>query len=447
MKLTRISVKKLFGIFDHSVTLSEADGITILFGPNGIGKTALLKLLNSFFTSNYSDLRSIPFLELQIHFDDNVSVTITKTQQHLSKSKRIQQDEQSQLVFLYRSADAKPERYIVEELDLDKLRISSRFIEGEIPDVSRVNSDLWLMHSTGEVVTIEGIIRRFPEYFPRHIVNNDKEPQWLRDLSKRVHVRLVQAQRLVSVDSTGNRPREYDKKHAITHAVRAYSEEITFAIRSKLEEYARLSQSLDRTFPGRVLSKRYSEPLTSGELIARLDELETKRTGLRAAGLLEEEDDANFQVHGNLDSTELRVLSVYADDTEKKLDVFNDIASRIDLLKQIINDHFKYKKISVTKDHGFTFINDLSDRLSPTQLSSGEQNELVILYELLFKVQPGSLILLDEPEISLHLEWQLGFLEDIRRIAALSSLDVVIATHSPQIINDRWDLTQELTGP
>jgi len=44
--------------------------------------------------------------------------------------------------------------------------------------------------------------------------------------------------------------------------------------------------------------------------------------------------------------------------------------------------------------------------LKLTDLSSGEQQEVVMLYELLFCVQPGTLVLIDEPELSLHVVWQ-----------------------------------------
>ena len=72
---------------------------------------------------------------------------------------------------------------------------------------------------------------------------------------------------------------------------------------------------------------------------------------------------------------------------------------------------------------------------------------IVLLYELLFVVKPNSLIMIDEPEISLHVAWQLEFLSDLQRITELSEIDVVIATHAPGIINDRMDLTVELSAP
>ena len=85
--------------------------------------------------------------------------------------------------------------------------------------------------------------------------------------------------------------------------------------------------------------------------------------------------------------------------------------------------------------------------LTAKHLSSGEQQILALLYKLLFNVKPDTLILIDEPELSLHVAWQQEFLKDLQDIIKFVGFDVLIATHSPQIIHDRWDLAVELKGP
>jgi len=90
------------------------------------------------------------------------------------------------------------------------------------------------------------------------------------------------------------------------------------------------------------------------------------------------------------------------------------------------------------------FVSSVGDHLEKAELSSGEQHELVILYQLLFRTKPNSIVLIDEPETSLHLVWQMDFLQDIQRIMDLTPFAVIITTHSPHIIHDRWDLTVEL---
>ena len=79
-------------------------------------------------------------------------------------------------------------------------------------------------------------------------------------------------------------------------------------------------------------------------------------------------------------------------------------------------------------------------------LSSGEQHQLVLLYDLLFDTKSDSLVMIDEPELSLHVEWQREMLSDLQQMADLSQFSVLLATHSPQIIGDRLDLTVELSG-
>jgi len=78
--------------------------------------------------------------------------------------------------------------------------------------------------------------------------------------------------------------------------------------------------------------------------------------------------------------------------------------------------------------------------LSLDSLSSGEQHEIVLTYDLLFKVVPNSLVLIDEPELSLHPSWQKRFLPDLLEIVKIANFDVIIATHSPYIVGTRDDL-------
>lgn len=116
------------------------------------------------------------------------------------------------------------------------------------------------------------------------------------------------------------------------------------------------------------------------------------------------------------------------------------MVERLDLFAGSINARFKGKQIRISKDRGFSVVNERQEVLSPSQLSSGEQHEVVLFYELLFKVQPDTLVMIDEPELSLHVDWQNRFIGDISKVAHMQQLDVLAATHSPDIIGDRWDL-------
>ena len=144
---------------------------------------------------------------------------------------------------------------------------------------------------------------------------------------------------------------------------------------------------------------------------------------------------------------ERKILWAYLDDVQKKLDVFDSLLRRVELFKEIINSRFSDKKFEIDKDKGFVFKSDRDNSIVPPKaLSSGEQHEIVLTYGLLFRARAKSLILIDEPELSLHVTWQRKFLEDIARISELADLDFLVATHSPSIIHDRRDLMVQLAG-
>lgn len=126
-----------------------------------------------------------------------------------------------------------------------------------------------------------------------------------------------------------------------------------------------------------------------------------------------------------------------------------DFVSRLDVFSRIIERFgFVDKKLEISPKFGYRFRlkNDVESILSPSMLSSGEQHLLIMLYELLFKAQDGSIVFLDEPEMSFHLMWQTEFLRSLTDIVNVRNgkLQCLVATHSPQIFGNRWDLTVDL---
>lgn len=74
--------------------------------------------------------------------------------------------------------------------------------------------------------------------------------------------------------------------------------------------------------------------------------------------------------------------------------------------------------------------------LSVRRASSGEQCLLVLIFGIAGHINDGSLILIDEPEISLHPKWQEEFITLlISSFSSYSRCQFIIATHSPQIIS------------
>ena len=164
-------------------------------------------------------------------------------------------------------------------------------------------------------------------------------------------------------------------------------------------------------------------------------------------GLFEHKDAPDIPKLDDTQENLTNVLSIYVQDIEEKLSVFDTISTQLLILTNIINERFQHKKLKIDKQEGFVVLARNEQRIPISSLSSGEQHELVLFYQLLFDVKPNTLILIDEPEISLHVTWQECFLEDIARASKSREFDALIATHSPDIIGDRQDWMVGLGSP
>lgn len=158
-------------------------------------------------------------------------------------------------------------------------------------------------------------------------------------------------------------------------------------------------------------------------------------------------DDGTFQECTPRKFEEPKELKVYF--AKASPFVFNkNVASRtqaeIELFEKIINSRFALtnKKVEFKSSHFEITAGDKP--IPPASLSFGEEKLICLMYELLFAAYNNSLILIDTPETSLHVSWQKDWLSDVKAIASLKNLDLIIATHSPDIIQDQWNLTVEL---
>jgi predicted ATP-binding protein involved in virulence len=115
------------------------------------------------------------------------------------------------------------------------------------------------------------------------------------------------------------------------------------------------------------------------------------------------------------------------------------------LLTQV-NEQFVNKKLVLDEQHELAVHTAQGERLPLSILSSGEQHQIVLMYDLLFHVKPNTLVMIDEPELSLHMDWQERFIGNLEKIIAVSNIDIVLATHSPYIVNGRNELLVSLSA-
>jgi len=455
MRISRLEVSELFDVFNHRIELNLDRNVTIIIGPNGFGKTKMLEMITAVSRLHLSQLDRIPFRRFSIGFEDGSSLQIEKLIAEIPKKKRGKPTKLN-IKHINQAGRVISKADVKSALAPKELGIIGEWLELYVDSLSRIGRNQWFDHRTEEYLPTEEAFQRYsnvapysilPEsYLPSHPENI---PDWLKSLAGSLNVRLINTERLVVTGQKPARRQTPSKQTQPRPSIIDYSERLVQIVKGKLTEYAQKSQALDRSFPARVLAQG-NQHTTFDDLQSKLHKLEKKSEKLVSTGLLDKqayEASVKPSEFNTLDPSTMRFLAVHAQDIDEKLRIFDDVEKKIDMLESILNRRFKYKTMSINKDDGFVFTTTKGRSIDPSNLSSGEQHEVVLLYNLLFETAANSLILIDEPELSLHVTWQRELIEDLIGIAQLVAVDLLLATHSPQIIGEYSDLAVELKEP
>ena len=429
MKLTNIKITRLFGLFDYDIDLNRENDLTIFTGPNGYGKTTILNIIYNMFNQRFFYFRKFHFELLSFYFAEKQRIDVSKKKnennadivQFIDIQIDLFVDSEHVDTFVY---DSEIENVLIKELR-------------DFFPIRKVTPELWLDRSTGKQITLIDFISENSDQIPENIINFDKKNKNSKvlQLLDKTNVYLIKEQRLFKKVSH-NIP--INNNFSFTNAIEEYSEELKNLIEQKQLEAYQIAQEIDASFLERYLECKTN--ITQDEFNHRFSKLNEKQNKLQKFGF-----STSKQGIPKYDSNETKALTVYLNVSEEKLRVYDDLLNKTELFVNILNEkRFSFKSIEISATKGFFFLSSNGEQLNLSDLSSGEQHEVVLLYELLFKTIPNTLILIDEPEISLHVMWQKTFLQDLHRIAKLKEISFVIATHSPQIINDKWELTHDL---
>ena len=417
MDIRKIAIKGLFGEIDHEIDLS--DSITIIMGDNGVGKTVVLSIIKAIFEDDFRTLLSFEFAKVEIWFKSRKDGRLTYTREGEDKLK-IESSSKDNAAFA---------------VSTDDIAVSTP------PTVHEISPNKWMDVRMHMILNLDEL----RQYYGSEIfeVSEDVFPDWYKRLFANSKVHMIATQRLFQISNNGRR--------GVHLKVLTYSRQLADYISSELSNAGKYSAELDRTFPMRLVSQlKGNKKYKSDELIGELELLERKRSQMSEVGFMDKIDEAidmDAILTANQDMTLLNVIRLYIKDSNKKIDKYQVSANKVSLFLNIINRRLSFKMISVNTDKGFVVSSskNLNREIPLERLSSGEQNEIVLFYDLIFNCDKCSLVLIDEPEISLHLEWLQQMLGDFKEIVKQNGMKMLIATHSPDFVGDNYDLVQNLT--
>ena len=441
-RLERIRVTGLLGQYSHIIELPQGEP-AILTGANGTGKSTILRLINAVGSGDWPTLSRLPFKGASLYFENAPKVQVTRRDRRL----RIAHSGEALSIDFAESPLADiPPRALAEMSHAQRLRYlarRNRLVHGVDPDV------------VGGDPSIEFATRRAREqdafYLSQLSLFGEEVPEVLRTISERFRVRFITDQRLVvrsderDVRARREPGREASAREPIRRAVTHYSEDLGRRITMELRRYANASQREDRQFPQLVAEELVRErSVELSELLPLMDDVAARREALERVGLAESVPEPKFDRKSLGDPNVQIVFKTFGEATLRKFEVLEAFRSQLELFTSFLNRRFIGKTAVTRPEEGLVFFLPDGSELAPAQLSSGEQQMLVLAYEVLFETPPGTLLLIDEPEISLHVVWQSTFVEDIAEMGRPRDLNFLLATHSPTLIGGRRDLTRSL---
>lgn len=407
----------------------------------------MLQTINAVFNKEMDTIKSTDLQSVSFFFSTGAILKIDRKKIYLDPEK----EKATGIIYLAYSIIENGKETVFDSFEnTDEYQdIVKRFLKGyrPFPFLERINESTWYDRKRETKLNLEEVIAEYGSIIFRRYSREyleDDIPQPVQDILASMDVRLIAADRLTVAKRV---ERQYGEDNIkIERRVNLIAKDLSQKIRDTIQQYAQLSQAKDRTFPLRAIKQ--SSPLTVDEIKSKMIELESKRKEFVDTGILEEEQD-DIGIHDLLDAiteSNRQNLSLYAIDTEEKLNALSSLSSSINLFRNLIDKNFNNKRIVFNKDYGFRFVTTYSDStILPQSLSSGEQHELVMFYDLIFNASENTLILIDEPELSLHIKWQLDYVDELLQIISVTKFSAVLATHSPQIIHDKWDLTVSLS--
>jgi len=443
VRITKISVKGLFGMFDHEIPLNQESRITIVHGPNGVGKTILLRIVHGLFHYEYEYIARIPFEQFRLGYEDGTLLTVEPKVRDEGESKKLalfinciaesgEKHSPFDLVISGKKLlvetilERRPDLTLVVMSDgrlfwaknVDKQKVED--IRNNFSPTGRLFEELALKKSTmPEIYTKEGLLDGDPAL---HDEVYGELSEWFKAIRADSKSRFMSTWRLLKEmpgrSTWGLRFRSQDDRDMVNILQRfsdADDDDMSFVrlpgMQSTIDEvewyFPRIAESDIVTFRGQIkhleqlkTEDSYTASLLEGEITDKISELEDEIDG--------------------------QIPSQYYDAAE---------------LARLLNERLLFKSFEIDEDL-FT-VNLRSEKdgayLPFSALSSGEQQLLTLYYQLLVKTEPDTLVMIDEPELSMNVVWQRNFLKDLQRIIELRNFDVLIATHSPQIIHDKWD--------
>lgn len=129
-----------------------------------------------------------------------------------------------------------------------------------------------------------------------------------------------------------------------------------------------------------------------------------------------------------------------------RVEMAHDARRRFRWMRHRLNKLLLHKSIEMDESGSMALVHDDGKVLPWSWASDGERRLVRLMVTAYMQAPRGSLVLIDEPETSMHLVWQQQIVPELLYVAKARRLDFLLVTHSPDIIGPRVELEVGLSG-
>lgn len=369
--LRHITIKRLFHLYDYEIAMTSGDGnpiqdIMFLTGPNGMGKSTILRSVASVYKREFEYFSTFPFERMTFDFDTcTVDITQDITIEDVEEGSDMPGSKTVKIVCDYKTKSEQP------------------------------------VNEHGEWGYRDGVKLAIPVSMPNmEMVFNSPKCLYISD--KRLNE---------------------DTDDAVIHP-------------NLVIKVLRDIQAL--------FSEGYAAP--AGDAIPEIGKKERVQAVKEVMQLL-----SDCEVELPIDMTSFNDEAAVSDHQllccENAIRNCGDRIPRLQGFQQFVEaSKFLGKRYRITMSNGLQFYAENEERsmLGFGRLSLGEQHIISQIYTMFFSPMPFQLVLVDEPELSFHLMWQMQYLGNIMAVQNMRKCAFLIATHSTQVFEGKFDLTTDL---
>lgn len=411
-KIDRVEIDGFWGNFYLETNLNE--NVNIFIGRNGSGKTTFINFLEASLTADLGLLGSLQFNEIRLSLKNQ------------NKTRKIKITRIPEAALTYDRLNFRIGRYsfqlplLPKETDYRRTHLHPKYIDAinKVHDaLSRLINISWLS------VHRELLEDEYRDPYTRRTVP-EKNPvdRRIDDLAKRFTQYQLQLQ------SESNKLSDSFRKQVLVSML--YSDVFdTFS----MQQEARLDlQSVKAGLYRTYTDLGAFDPEVSRRIDEHINRINKSVDAWKASQTKKKDLFVNDVLPLSLLNRTQHIVELSTDIENKKKAIFKPVEDYLEILRKFAKD----KTFSLNPDlSGELLVYKGKTKLSLEQLSSGEKQLFILLTEALLQRGQPFIFIADEPELSLHIEWQKQILSFIKELNPNSQ--IIVATHAPEVAG-RW---------